>query len=210
MYGTPTSSAVPGSLQPAAGQRPAQQQQTYPASQATSTAPHIASNAQQYTLPTRSNTISQMQAGSSHSYSRSSPAGLQEHQKYIPFTGTPASGSSSSQGMDTAAGQLQQRYPQTPQQTFYASQTPTGGASAQSPLVLDQIRPRANSSLNDDSNMFGEIQATNSNYVAPWAAFAFDWCKYPMMNGDSAGKMAIGSYLEDPHNFVCCRCPLTA
>lgn len=43
---------------------------------------------------------------------------------------------------------------------------------------------------------------TNSNYLAPWPVFAFDWCKYPVTQGNSAGKMAIGSYLEDPHNFV--------
>jgi WD repeat-containing protein 68 len=55
--------------------------------------------------------------------------------------------------------------------------------------------------LNDD-NAYGELLPTNSNYVAPWAVFAFDWCKYPTLGGNSAGKMAIGSYLEDPHNFV--------
>jgi WD repeat-containing protein 68 len=43
---------------------------------------------------------------------------------------------------------------------------------------------------------------TNSNYLAPWAVFAFDWCKYPVPHGNSAGKMAVGSYLEDPHNYV--------
>ena len=43
---------------------------------------------------------------------------------------------------------------------------------------------------------------TNSNYLAPWPVFAFDWCKYPVPHGNSAGKMAVGSYLEDPHNFV--------
>jgi WD repeat-containing protein 68 len=67
--------------------------------------------------------------------------------------------------------------------------------------VLEQIRPRANSNINEE-NAYGDLQPTNSNYIAPWAVFAFDWCKYPTLGGNSAGKMAIGSYLEDPHNFV--------
>jgi DDB1- and CUL4-associated factor 7 len=200
MYGTPTS-AVPGSLQPAAGQQrpapPAQPAHTAPSN--VPTVPHINTNAQQYTLPTRSNTMSQFNPSGSHSYSRSSPAGLQEHQKYIPFS---ASSASNTPGSDMPGGPMQPKYPQTPQQKYYTSSTPSGGGPAQSPLALEQIRPRANSSLNDEGNMFGDLQSTNSNYMAPWAVFAFDWCKYPMLNSNSAGKMAIGSYLEDPHNFV--------
>jgi WD repeat-containing protein 68 len=204
MYGTPTSSAVPGSLQPAAGQqRPAQPSQSAYTDPSTGpTVPHIQTNAQQYTLPTRSTAMSHIQPQSSHSYSRSSPAGLNDPQKYIPFSASSASSAANTPGADMASGQGQQpKYPQTPQQKFYNPNNP-GGESAQSPLILEQIRPRANSSLNDDGNIFGDLQSTNSNYMAPWAAFAFDWCKYPMLSGNSAGKMAIGSYLEDPHNFV--------
>lgn len=160
-------------------------------SQGDSTVPtltQIQTNAQQYSLPTRSNTMSQ----SSHSYSRSSPAGLVD-QRYVPFSSNPTD--------------AQQRAPpQTPQnQKYYIPPTPT---NMQSPLALDHIRPRANSSMNDDQ-MGGSLMfdydnrtPTNSNYLAPWPVFAFDWCKYPVTQGDSAGKMAIGSYLEDPHNFV--------
>jgi WD repeat-containing protein 68 len=53
--------------------------------------------------------------------------------------------------------------------------------------------------------LFGDLMdsvPTNSNYLAPWPVFAFDWCKYPVPHGNSAGKIAVGSYLEDPHNFV--------
>jgi WD repeat-containing protein 68 len=190
MYNPPASgSGVPGSLQPAAG-RPAGPQSSY-TTPSVPTIPHINTNAQQYTLPTRSNTMA-AHSQSSHSYSRSSPAGLQD-QKYIPFSATSA----------TTPDPPVPQYPNTPQQKFYP-QTPTGGPS-NSPLVLEQIRPRANSNLNEEA--FGDLldrQPTNSNYLAPWAVFAFDWCKYPILNGNSAGKMALGSYLEDPHNFVCC------
>ncbi|KAJ9627070.1 hypothetical protein H2203_003531 [Taxawa tesnikishii (nom. ined.)] len=43
---------------------------------------------------------------------------------------------------------------------------------------------------------------TNSSYLAPWSTYAYDWCKWPVHDGKSCGKMAIGSYLEDPHNFI--------
>lgn len=193
LYGAPPpSNSVPGSLQPGLAGRPGPVQSAYTAPTAVPQVPHINTNAQQYTLPTRSNTMH----NASHSYSRSSPAGLE--QKYIPFNNN----NNNPEG---------QKYPQTPQQQppkFYAPQTPTGGSS-NSPLALDQIRPRANSNFGGDdmsgTAIFGdnsERAPTNSNYASPWAVFAFDWCKYPVPNGNSAGKIAVGSYLEDPHNYV--------
>ncbi|KAF1817026.1 WD40 repeat-like protein [Eremomyces bilateralis CBS 781.70] len=83
------------------------------------------------------------------------------------------------------------------------------------PLALDQIRPRANSENHDismGSTYRENVTPGNCSYVAPWPIFAFDWCKWTVHGGStpgggagglgSAGKMAIGSYLEDPHNFI--------
>jgi WD repeat-containing protein 68 len=112
-----------------------------------------------------------------HSHSRSSPAGLD--QKYIAFSTTPTKP--------------------------YNSVTPS---SSHSPLGLADIRPRTNSDLlnrhgSQSAAMYDYAPSqTNCSYVAPWTAYAFDWCKWPVPNGNSCGKMAIGSYLEDPHNFV--------
>ncbi|EFX05704.1 WD repeat protein [Grosmannia clavigera kw1407] len=44
-------------------------------------------------------------------------------------------------------------------------------------------------------------QPGTSNYMTPWAMYAFDWCRWPS-SGNGAGKLAIGSYLEDGHNFI--------
>lgn len=78
-----------------------------------------------------------------------------------------------------------------------------------SPLGLADIRPvdsaEGPQSANPYSNDGFPAFPTNSNYLAPWAVYAFDWCKWPVQqqsSGDSAGKMAIGSYVEDGHNFV--------
>jgi WD repeat-containing protein 68 len=194
---------APASLQPGpSSQQPQQQQQqqqqqrpnpttAYTAPSTVPTMPQINTNAQQYTLPTRSNTMNQTQHSSSHNYSRSSPAGLGPEQKYIPFSHTPEN----------------LKYAGSPAQKYYPS-TPSGGAS-NSPLGLADIRPRANSSMNDEALgggsylNDGDRMPSNSNYLAPWGVYAFDWCKWNVQGGNSAGKMAIGSYLEDTHNFVC-------
>ncbi|KAF2467147.1 WD40 repeat-like protein [Lindgomyces ingoldianus] len=189
-YANPPSSALPGSLQPG-GSSQGQQQRPGPSAAYTApttvpTMPQINTNANQYTLPTRSNTNN---INTSHSYSRSSPAGLE--QKYIPF-------SSNTPDPKYSAG--------TPAQKYYPS-TPSGAAS-NSPLGLADIRPRANSNMVDDPLSQGpyfndsDRIPGNSNYLAPWGVWAFDWCKWNTHGGNSAGKMAIGSYLEDTHNFI--------
>ncbi|KAF1958719.1 WD40 repeat-like protein [Byssothecium circinans] len=184
---------LPGSLQP--GQGAQQQQRPAPSTAYTapSAVPQINTNAQQYTLPTRSNTNqSQTQPQpSSHSYSRSSPAGLGPDQKYIPFSNTPEN------SKYAAAPPPQKYYPTTP-----------SGAASNSPLGLADIRPRALSSMNEDAmgpgGFFNEADRvpSNSNYITPWPAYAFDWCKWNVPGGNSAGKMAVGSFLEDTHNFI--------
>jgi len=78
------------------------------------------------------------------------------------------------------------------------------GGSRNTPLGLADIRPRADSSLSDGipgSYDLPNSQPGTSSYLAPWALYAFDWCKWPSQ-GNGAGKLAIGSYLEDGHNFV--------
>ncbi|KAK8253920.1 WD40-repeat-containing domain protein [Phyllosticta capitalensis] len=183
---TNTTSQVPAPLQAGAAQPP----------RPGPSAPAINTNAQQYTLPTRSTTMNSSSSSAQHSYSRSSPAGLD--QKYIPFS-------------STAQTPEAPKYTQTPSQSsrHYQPQTPQAGAASNSPLALTDIRPRANSNVGDDgavgTSIFSDLDNRppgNSNYLAPWAMYAFDWCKWPAHGANSAGKMAIGSYLEDPHNFI--------
>lgn len=125
---------------------------------------------------------------SAHSYSRSSPS-VAADQKYIPFSHTP----------DTP------KYPNS--SSRYPPQTPTGGPS-HSPLALADIRPRPElhlgeiSSPSSNLNLGGDISQTSSSYVAPWPIYAYDWCNWPLNGPSGAGKMAICSYLEDPHNFI--------
>lgn len=159
------------------------------------------------TLPTMAGSISQQQEyqtpakpqlNLSHSYSRSSPSAAAydgpSNPGFSPYTPTTpnAGGPSSSQFMSPA----DRRY-DAPGSQRNISHTPLG---------LADIRPRADSSLSDGMPAGFDLGTQNapqgtSNYMAPWASYAFDWCKWAPQ-GNGAGKVAIGSYLEDGHNFV--------
>ncbi|KAK4136283.1 WD40 repeat-like protein, partial [Trichocladium antarcticum] len=132
----------------------------------------------------------------SHSYSRSNSSAPYEGSGgsgYMPYTPTtPGGTSTSSQFMS----------PTEPRYNTSGSQRNVSNT----PLGLADIRPRADSSHSDGlpgtpGYEQSSAQSRTSNYMAPWALYAFDWCKWaPQAN--SAGKLAIGSYLEDGHNFI--------
>ena len=155
--------------------------------------PQASNHSQQFSSSLRSST-----ATHSRSYSRSSPTGI-EQQKYVPYVNTPENS----------------KFASPPNHRYTSSQTPQMGGSY-SPLGLADIRPLGEPSLPDGptsanpySNDGLSSTPTNSNYLAPWAVYAFDWCKWPVQQhslGDAGGKMAIGSYVEDGHNFVSRRC----
>jgi WD repeat-containing protein 68 len=175
-----SSSAVPGVLQPG---RP-----SVMSSNTASTVPTMqqAEYKPEYATPSKPTL-------STHSYSRSSPAANPyDGTSYVPYTPTtPNTGLSSQQFM-------------TPSENKYASSGQRNVSNT--PLGLADIRPRADSSLSEGlpGSMQYELangQPGTSNYLAPWASYAFDWCKWAPQ-GNSSGKLAIGSYLEDGHNFV--------
>lgn len=131
----------------------------------------------------------------SHAYSRSSPSAPYEAggSGYIPYTpSTPGGTATSSQFMSPT----EPKYPPSSSQRNISN----------TPLGLADIRPRADSSLSDglpgtSGYELANTQHRTSNYMAPWALYAFDWCKWAPQ-GNSAGKLAIGSYLENGHNYV--------
>ncbi|KAL9633560.1 MAG: hypothetical protein Q9164_004627 [Protoblastenia rupestris] len=181
--GAPTGSALPGALQP--GRPGASTSTTAPSS--IPTLPPLQN------VPSSNTSSRPSTAGHAHSYSRSSPAGF-DQPKYAPFVGTPENA----------------KYASSQNHSYTSSQTGLAD-SMYAPLGLADIRPMTESSVLDpqsanpySSDGYPNV-ATNSNYLAPWPVYAFDWCKWPVQNqqlGDSAGKMAIGSYVEDGHNFV--------
>ncbi|RMD39354.1 hypothetical protein DV735_g5771, partial [Chaetothyriales sp. CBS 134920] len=129
---------------------------------------------------------------SAHTYSRSSPGNMMDTpHKYKPFSDTAelakyTSASSSSY------------IPQTPQ-----------GPPSYSPLGLADIRPRAETGLSDvpfSPSTAAEPErvqlASTSSTIAPWPIYAVDWCKWRPRKAGSAGKIALGSYLEDNHNYI--------
>ena len=176
--------SLPGSLQP--GRPGASSSITAPST--IPTLPSIQNSGQSFTNSSRPSTASH-----AHSHSRSSPAGI-DSLKYSPFVNTP----------ETA------KYATPPSHRYTSSQT-TPGDSTYSPLGLADIRPLGDSGLDgpQSANPYSSEGypdfPTTSNYLAPWPVYAYDWCKWPVQqpnSGGTAGKMAIGSYVEDGHNFV--------
>jgi len=183
--------SLPGSLQPG---RPGPSA-SITAPSTIPTLPQIQNSTQQYSRPSTAST-----AGHAHNYSRSSPAGM-DTPKYSPFVNSPESA----------------KYASPPSHRYTSSQVKQEDSNY-SPLGLADIRPPGESGMdgpqssNPYSNDGFPAFPTNSNYLAPWAVYAFDWCKWPVQqpsSGDSAGKMAIGSYVEDGHNFVSKGFPLS-
>lgn len=129
---------------------------------------------------------------------RSSPSAYESaSSSYAPYTPTTPGG--------TASGPPQYMSPSDPGKYGSSSQRNVSNT----PLGLADIRPRADSTLSDNAPAslqyeLANMQASPGNYLAPWALYAYDWCKW-QPQGNGAGKVAIASYLEDGHNFV--RCP---
>ncbi len=176
--------ALPGTLQPGGlglASRPA----PLGATNTASSLPQISTQMQQPSLSARPMTLNH-----THSYSRSSP-GAMDQPKYKPFSNTPE----------------QSNYPSS--QNSYMPHTPLG-PSSYSPLGLADIRQRTDPTFSDRQYSAGYAQETEvspypqtSNYNAPWPIYAVDWCKWPpRSNTGSSGKVAIGSYQEDNHNYV--------
>lgn len=197
----PSNTSLPGALQPggssSSSSRPATSASYTAPATIPSTAPPLPSNAQHYSQA-QSQSQSQPQAqqpqlsrnNTLHGHSLSSPSGMDSAQRYIPFNHTPS---------QTPAASNPKAY------NISNAQTPTSGP-AHSPLNLTDIRSRAISDANEGPQgtaFFSYAdQPINSNYLAPFPTYAFDWCKWPVLGGSGAGKMAVGSYLEDPHNFI--------
>ncbi|KAJ2895477.1 hypothetical protein MKZ38_006414 [Zalerion maritima] len=131
----------------------------------------------------------------SHGYSRSSPAtNFDSPSSYMAYTPTTPGG-----------GPLSSQYMSPPTDQKYGAPGSQRNIS-NTPLGLADIRPRTDSSLSDGTPgtlayELANAQPGTSNYLAPWAIYAFDWCQWKPQ-GNSAGKVAVGSYLEDGHNFI--------
>ncbi|ETN38403.1 uncharacterized protein HMPREF1541_06438 [Cyphellophora europaea CBS 101466] len=187
----PPSAPMPGSLQPGGqGARPQMLSSNSAAPQLPSlpNLPQISTQMQQQQQQQQQQRPATI--NHTHSYSRSSP-GLMEQTKYKPFTSTPE---------QNKYGSPANYVPHTPQ-----------GPPSYSPLGLADIRPRADTTLSDNIPFSPPLTQdtdimqypTTSNYVAQWPMYAADWCKWPpRSNTGAVGKVAIGSYLEDSHNYI--------
>lgn len=112
-----------------------------------------------------------------------------EQQKYKPYSNTPETAAYASPNTKSI--------PLTPQGPSYS---PLGLADIRPPQRGNMDGPMSPSSYPDNDTL---LYPAINNYVAPWPMYALDWCKWtPRSSSGAAGKIALGSYLEDNHNFV--------
>ena len=193
--------SVPTILQP--GQSPRTQAASV---DTTGVLPPLQGNVQQQPQPDYppTSTSTKSAHNMSHAYSRSSPAaGYDTPGSYQPYTTTPG-------GSASGAGGSSSQFMSPTDIPRYGAPT-SGRAISNTPLGLADIRPRADSSMSEGAPGslgydIANAQPGTSNYMAPWPMYAFDWCKW-RPQGNGAGKLAVGSYLEDGHNFVSQRPP---
>ncbi|EAS30112.3 WD repeat protein [Coccidioides immitis RS] len=178
-YSASTGQTNPGNVLPGALQ-PGNASRSGPIS--SNTAPTLPTISQQ---PPASSPSRPALATQPHSYSASSPAAF-DQQKYKPFGG-------SSDGSKYISPTL----------ATYSQ------GNQYSPLGLADIRSRMDHGMMEDMSGAGQPNnadppiSTNCNYMAPWSVYALDWCKWSVPPGTpTAGKVAIGSYLEDNHNYI--------
>ncbi|KAL4784798.1 WD40-repeat-containing domain protein [Aspergillus varians] len=170
-----TGGALPGALQPgnAANRPPAVSMHTAPSG--IPTLPQLSTQPQQQPHPQP--TTPRSSIVNSHGHTRSNSTGYRPH------------GSSPSAGFE----------PPTPQGAKYS---PLGLADIRPPgdLLSDHITSMGAAAFNSAENQV----PTNSNYITPWPIYAVDWCKWPVSGnpGSFGGKIALGSYLEDHHNYI--------
>ena len=191
---------VPGALQPGNVNRPpAMSLNTAP-----SVLPTLPQLATQFPPPQQQQQQQQQQQHQQHQ---------QQHQPTTPRSSISMSNShsysrSSPPGFDPSRYTDQSKYA-SPPGSGYQPQTPQG--PKHSPLGLSDIRPPQDllgdvlTSPGGNQYNGGDVQVpTNSNYITPWPIYAVDWCKWPLSGSNGfGGKIALGSYLEDNHNYVC-------
>ncbi|OJJ89245.1 WD repeat protein [Aspergillus glaucus CBS 516.65] len=191
--GSAGTAPVPGALQPGNMNRPpAMSMNTAPSvlptlPQLSTQFPPQQQQQQQQQQPTTPR--SSISMSNPHSYSRSSPSNFDQSRYRQHATSDPSKYAS-------------------PPGPGYPPQTPQG--PKYSPLGLADIRPPpelfGDHITSPGGNQFngGDAQVpTNSNYIAPWPIYAVDWCKWPLSGSNYfGGKIALGSYLEDNHNYI--------
>jgi WD repeat-containing protein 68 len=183
--------SVPNVLQPAGGLAPRPAPLSHSGSYGSPTNPTTT-----VTLPPLNMQMSPQQ----NDYRQPPPAG--PYSRGSPAVGGGGSGSSS--GYESGYHAYTPVTPSGPSAGFMSP----GGSQRMpnAPLGLADIRPRADSGISDGgpgtlAYELAHPQPGTSNYLAPWTAYAFDWCKWTP-GGSGAGKLALASYLEDGHNFV--------
>lgn len=101
----------------------------------------------------------------------------------------------------THTGALTPTYPNSSQ---HSSSQSHGGNSASSHLGMGLAGLTGSSnSMREREEPQPAVGATGSGrWMSAYGMYAVDWCKWPVQSGNGYGRIAVGSYSEDSHNYV--------
>jgi len=205
----PTQAPQLSSSGPSSQHQPQQQYQAYNSSQPPSNTssrpqPHTAATAPG-SVP-RINDPLQQQQSTMHRTGTTNASLSHSSSKYSPQLNTSSSSVSNrdnsaiSAGGDpgrkyTHPGALTPTYPSTSQHS--SSHSHSGPAHLG--MGLSGLTSPATSTREREETAVGAVG--NGKWMSPWSLYALDWCKWQPTNG-GYGRVAIGSYAEDSHNYV--------
>lgn len=95
----------------------------------------------------------------------------------------------------THPGALTPTYPSSSQHSSSHSHS----SAAHLGMGLSGLTSPATSTREREETAVGAVG--NGKWMSPWSLYALDWCKWQPTNG-GYGRVAIGSYAEDSHNYV--------
>ncbi|KAI5803896.1 WD40-repeat-containing domain protein [Geopyxis carbonaria] len=128
-------------------------------------------------------------------------------------TGVPAGGSgySPNSGAGVDSGSSSKKYshpgaltPTYPTSSQHSSSHSHGGAgSSHLGMGLSGLTSSSNSMRERDPEPVGGLGAVGpGRWMSPYGLYALDWCKWPTTSGNGYGRIAVGSYSEDSHNYI--------
>ncbi|CUS08254.1 unnamed protein product, partial [Tuber aestivum] len=134
-------------------------------------------------------------------------ASLSHSSKYSPQLNTSSSSTSNrDNSVVSAGGDPGRKYthpgaltPTYPSSTQHSSSHSHSAAAHLGMGLSGFTSPAASTREREETSAVGAVG--NGKWMSPWSLYALDWCKWQPTNG-GYGRVAIGSYAEDSHNYI--------
>ncbi|KAL7269168.1 hypothetical protein RUND412_008179 [Rhizina undulata] len=145
-------------------------------------------------------------SGSRESSMHRTNTGVLSSSKYSPNLNI-ATNSNSNNNQNLAADARKYTHPGALTPTYPSSSQNSGshasGAAAVAAHLGMPFAGLSGGNSREREELIGGVGAVgNGRWMSPWGLYAVDWCKWPVPAGQGYGRVAVGSYAEDSHNYI--------